>query len=293
MSIILDGKSISDKVKNEISLKVNEILKKGGRRPHLAAILVGEDGASQTYVGHKEKACAQVGFESTLLRLSADISEQELIVKIKEINTNQNIDGLIVQLPLPKHINEEAIIEAIDPSKDVDGFHPINVGKMMLGLPTFLPATPYGIMRLLKEYSIDTKGKDCVILGRSNIVGRPMANLLSQKGEVGDCTVTMCHSRTKNLQEYTKKADIIVAALGVPNFLKGDMVKDGVVIIDVGITRIPDSSKKTGFRLVGDVEYESVEPKSSYITPVPGGVGPMTIVSLMENTILAYTSKIK
>ena len=289
--IILDGKATSDKIKLEIAQTVKEIVEKGGKRPHLAAILVGNDGASQTYVGHKERACAQVGFKSTLLRFPQEIAQQELLDRIKEINANDDIDGLIVQLPLPSHIDEDAVINAIDPKKDVDGFHPENVGRMMLGLPTFLPATPYGILRLLSEYGIQTKGKHCVIIGRSNIVGRPLANLLSLKDEPGDCTVTICHSRTKNIEYFTKQADIIIAALGSPAFLKGDMVREGAVIVDVGITRIPDETKKAGFRLVGDVDFETVAPKASFITPVPGGVGPMTIVSLMVNTLKAAEGK--
>ena len=289
--IILDCKATSDKIKLEIAQTVKDIVEKGGKRPHLAAILVGNDGASQTYVGHKERACAQVGFKSTLLRFPQEIQQQELLDRIKEINANDDIDGLIVQLPLPSHIDEDAVINAIDPKKDVDGFHPENVGRMMLGLPTFLPATPYGILRLLSEYGIQTKGKHCVIIGRSNIVGRPLANLLSLKDEPGDCTVTICHSRTKNIEYFTKQADIIIAALGSPAFLKGDMVSEGAVIVDVGITRIPDETKKAGFRLVGDVDFETVAPKASYITPVPGGVGPMTIVSLMVNTLKAAEGK--
>ena len=288
---ILDGKATSDKIKNEIAQQVKDIVAKGGKRPHLAAILVGTDGASQTYVGHKERACAQVGFKSTLLRFPAEISQDELLKRIAEINLNDDIDGLIVQLPLPEHIDEDAVINAIDPKKDVDGFHPENVGRMMLGLPTFLPATPYGILRLLSEYGIQTKGKHCVIIGRSNIVGRPLANLLSLKDEPGDCTVTICHSRTQNIEYFTKQADIIIAALGTPGFLKGDMVREGAVIVDVGITRIPDSTKKAGYRLAGDVDFETVAPKASFITPVPGGVGPMTIVSLMVNTLKAAEGK--
>lgn len=288
---ILDGKATSDKIKNEIAQQVKDIVAKGGKRPHLAAILVGTDGASQTYVGHKERACAQVGFKSTLLRFPAEISQDELLKRIADINLNDDIDGLIVQLPLPEHIDEDAVINAIDPKKDVDGFHPENVGRMMLGLPTFLPATPYGIIRLLSEYGIQTKGKHCVIIGRSNIVGRPLANLLSLKDEPGDCTVTICHSRTQNIEYFTKQADIIIAALGTPGFLKGDMVREGAVIVDVGITRIPDSTKKAGYRLAGDVDFETVAPKASFITPVPGGVGPMTIVSLMVNTLKAAEGK--
>ena len=284
--ILLDGKQTADQVKLEIAEKVKSIVEKGGKRPHLAAILVGNDGASQTYVGHKEKACVQVGFKSTLLRFDATITQEFLISEIKKINEDKDIDGLIVQLPLPKHIDEQAIIEAIDPKKDVDGFHPENVGRMVIGLPAFVSATPDGIMELLARYEIDTKGKHCVILGRSNIVGRPMSNLLSQKSSPGDCTVTMCHSRTKDIKSHTLQADIIVAALGVPEFLKGDMVKEGAVVIDVGITRV-EADTKTGFRLVGDVKFDEVAPKCSYITPVPGGVGPMTIVSLLKNTLKA------
>ena len=284
--ILLDGKQTADQVKLEIAEKVKSIVEQGGKRPHLAAILVGNDGASQTYVGHKEKACAQVGFKSTLLRFDSTITQEFLISEIKKINEDKDIDGLIVQLPLPKHINEQAIIEAIDPKKDVDGFHPENVGRMVIGLPSFVSATPDGIMELLARYEIDTKGKHCVILGRSNIVGRPMSNLLSQKSNPGDCTVTMCHSRTKDIKSHTLQADIIVAALGVPEFLKGDMVKEGAVVIDVGITRV-EADTKTGFRLVGDVKFDEVAPKCSYITPVPGGVGPMTIVSLLKNTLKA------
>ncbi len=284
-TVLLDGKTTADQYKIKIAEQVRDMIAKGYKRPHLAAILVGEDGASQTYVGHKERSCEQVGFKSTLVKLDSNVSEKEVLDVIKKINEDKDIDGLIVQLPLPKHIDENKVIEAIDPAKDVDGFHPINVGKMMLSLSTFLPATPYGIMKLLEAYDIDTKGKRCVILGRSNIVGRPMANLLSSKHPYGDCTVTMCHSRTKNLEHYTREADIIIAAMGQPLFLKGDMVKEGAVIIDVGITRIVDKTKKTGFRLVGDVDFDDVAPHCSYITPVPGGVGPMTIVSLLENTI--------
>ncbi len=289
--VILDGKATSEKIKMEIAQMVKDKVAAGGKRPHLAAILVGNDGASQTYVGNKERACAQVGFNSTLHRFPAEITQVELIRKIDEINRNDDVDGLIVQLPLPGHIDEDAVINAIDPSKDVDGFHPVNVGKMTLGLPTFLPATPYGILRLLDEYGIETSGKHCVIIGRSNIVGRPLANLMSLKDNPGDCTVTICHSRTKNIELYTKQADIIIAALGSPGFLKGDMVREGTVIVDVGITRISDPSKKSGYRLEGDVDFESVAPKASYITPVPGGVGPMTIVSLMVNTLKAAEGK--
>lgn len=288
---IIDGKYTSEKIKKEIAREVEERVAKGGKRPHLAAILVGNDGASQTYVGHKERACKEVGFDSTVLRYEETISEKELLDVIAELNSDEKIDGMIVQLPLPAHIDEQKVIEAIDPAKDVDGFHPANVGKMMLGLPAMLPATPAGIMCLLEEYNIETKGKNCVIIGRSNIVGRPLANLLSQKGKHADCTVTMCHSHTKNIAEYTSKADIVVAALGKAGFLKGDMVKEGAVVIDVGITRVPDETKKNGYRLCGDCDYESVAPKCSYITPVPGGVGPMTIVSLMLNTLKSAEGK--
>ena len=270
---------------------VKERVANGGKRPHLVAILVGNDGASQTYVANKERACAQVGFNSTLHRFPAEITQEELIRKIEIINQNDDVDGLIVQLPLPAHIDEDAVINAIHPSKDVDGFHPENVGKMTLGLPTFVPATPYGILRLLAEYGVETSGKHCVIIGRSNIVGRPLANLMSLKDNPGDCTVTICHSHTKNIENYTKQADIIIAALGSPGFVKGDMINEGTVIVDVGITRISDPTKKSGYRLEGDVDFESVAPKASYITPVPGGVGPMTIVSLMVNTLKAAEGK--
>jgi len=283
---ILDGKATADQIKLEIAAEVEKMTAEGKKRPHLAAILVGDDGASQTYVGHKEKACAQVGFKSTLLRLPAETTEEYLLSEIAKINADSDIDGLIVQLPLPKHINEQRVIEAIDPLKDVDGFHPVNVGKMVLGLPTFISATPWGILELINRYGIETSGKHCVIIGRSNIVGRPLANLLSQKAKPGDCTVTICHSRTKDLKEFTLKADIIIAALGVPEFLKGDMVREGAVVIDVGITRVK-ADTKTGFRLAGDVQFDEVSPKCSYITPVPGGVGPMTIIALLRNTLKA------
>jgi methylenetetrahydrofolate dehydrogenase (NADP+)/methenyltetrahydrofolate cyclohydrolase len=288
--ILLDGKATADEIKREIAIEVEKILSQGGKIPHLAAILVGEDGASQTYVGHKEKACAQVGFKSTLLRFPADTTEDFLLKEIERINKNNDIDGLIVQLPLPSHIDEQKVTEAIDPRKDVDGFHPVNVGKMVLGLPSFVSATPWGIIELIQRYGIETAGKNCVIIGRSNIVGRPMANLLSQKSKPGDCTVTLCHSRTKDLREHTLNADIIVAALGVPEFLKGDMVKEGAVVIDVGITRVK-ADNKSGFKLAGDVLFDEVAPKCSYITPVPGGVGPMTIISLLKNTLKATRNK--
>lgn len=286
---LLNGKQVSDQIKKEISEEVVRRVEAGYKRPHLVAVLVGDDGASITYVESKERACKAVGFDSTLLRLPADISESDLLYEIGKLNQDNDVDGFIVQLPLPKHINEQRIIEAIDPAKDVDGFHPVNVGKMMLGQDTFYPATPYGIVMLLKKYGIETSGKHCVVLGRSNIVGRPMANMLSQKGV--DCTVTMCHSKTRNLKELTLQADIIVAAVGVTEFLKGDMVKEGAVVVDVGIARIPAPELPKGYRIVGDVEFSSVAPKCSYITPVPGGVGPMTIVSLLENTLKASAGK--
>lgn len=287
MTRIIDGKQTAEKIKERIARETEELVARGGKRPCLAAILVGSDGASRTYVGHKERACAQVGFDSRVVRLEETVTEAHLLEKIAEINRDPAVDGLIVQLPLPAHIDESKIIEAIDPAKDVDGFHPVNAGKMTLGLPGFLPATPSGILDLLEEYGIETRGRHCVVLGRSNIVGRPMANLLSRKSERGDCTVTVCHSRTPNVADYTRQADIVVAAIGIPRYLKGDMVKEGAVVIDVGITRVPDSTRKSGYRLTGDVDYETVAPKCSYITPVPGGVGPMTIVSLLSNTLLA------
>ncbi len=289
--IILDGKATSKAIKEEIAKKVENMVASGERRPHLAAVIVGENGASKTYVANKEKACAEVGFESTIIALEDTITEDELLAKISELNNNDAVDGFIVQLPLPKHISENKVVNAISIVKDVDGFNPINIGKLMLGEDTFVSATPYGIMLLLEHYGIETAGKHCVVLGRSNIVGRPMANLLSQKSYPGDCTVTMCHSRTKNIAEITRTADIIVAALGVPEFLKAEMVKEGAVVIDVGITRVADDSPK-GYRIVGDVAYEEVAPKCSHITPVPGGVGPMTIVSLMKNTFRAREKSI-
>lgn len=289
---LIDGKAISDQIKQEIAQEVEQIKKQGGKTPHLAAILVGHDGGSETYVAHKVKACEQVGFNSTLIRFEEKISEAELIKKVEELNNNADIDGFIVQLPLPKHINEQKIIEAIDYKKDVDGFHPINVGRMSIGLPCFVSATPFGIMELLKRYEIDTKGKHCVVLGRSNIVGKPIANLMMQKTNPGNATVTVCHSYSSNLKEMCLQADIIIAALGVPEFLNGEMVKEGAVVIDVGTTRVPSTLTKSGFKLTGDVHFESVAPKCSYITPVPGGVGPMTIVSLLRNTLLAGKKEI-
>ena len=284
--ILLDGKATAAEIKNEIAGEVEAIVSAGGKRPHLAAILVGEDGASQTYVNSKEKSSVEAGFKSTVLRFPATMTEEALLAEIEKLNNDSDIDGFIVQLPLPRHIDEQRVIEAVDPSKDVDGFHPVNVGKMVLGLPAFVSATPAGIMDLLERYKVETSGKHCVVIGRSNIVGRPMANLLSQKAYPGDCTVTLCHSRTKNLAEYTLKADIIIAALGSPEFLTGDMVKEGAVVIDVGITRV-EADNKSGFRLLGDVKFDEVAPKCSYITPVPGGVGPMTIISLLKNTLRA------
>ncbi len=261
------------------------MVKSGQRPPHLVAILVGDDGASQTYVGHKEKCCGEVGFRSTVLRLPEETAERQLLDEIARLNADPDVDGFIVQLPLPKHISEQKVIEAIDYRKDVDGFHPINVGRMTMGLPAFVSATPDGILSLLKYYKIETAGKHCVVIGRSNIVGRPVANLLSQKG--WDCTVTMCHSRTANLKEVVASGDIVIAALGKAEFVTADMVKEGAVVIDVGITRIPSDKTKSGWKLVGDVKYDEVAPKCSYITPVPGGVGPMTIISLMQNTLKA------
>lgn len=285
--ILLDGKATSASLQAQIAAEVDYFLDKGWRRPHLTAILVGDDGASQTYVANKERSCKKVGFDSTVLRLPASTTEEELLAEVKRLNRDDSVDGFIIQLPLPKHIDEQKIIEAVSPSKDVDGFHPENVGRLCLGLDTFVSATPYGIITLLEEYGIETRGKHCVVLGRSNIVGRPIANLLSAKARPGDCTVTICHSRTQNIEQYTRSADIIIAALGVPGFVKADMVKEGAVVIDVGITRVPAETEK-GYRIMGDVDFDAVAPKCSYITPVPGGVGPMTIVSLMRNTLKAY-----
>ena len=284
---LIDGKAVAAQIKKEIATEVNEILANGGKRPHLAAILVGHDGGSETYVASKVKACEECGFTSTLIRYEADITEEELLAKVEELNNDADIDGFIVQLPLPKHIDEQKITEAIDYRKDVDGFHPVNAGRLSIGLPCFLSATPNGIMELLRRYNIDTKGKKCVVLGRSNIVGKPMANLMMQKSIPGDATVTICHSHTKNIIEECRQADIIIAALGQPHFVKAEMVKECAVVIDVGTTRVPDKTRKSGFRLCGDVDFDNVAPKCSYITPVPGGVGPMTIVSLMRNTLLA------
>jgi methylenetetrahydrofolate dehydrogenase (NADP+)/methenyltetrahydrofolate cyclohydrolase len=285
--IILDGKKISQEIKKEITETVKSITAAGKPAPHLVAILVGNDGASETYVGHKAKDCHEVGFRSTVLRFPDSISQEELLSEIVRLNNDGDVTGLIVQLPIPKHISEKKVIETINPDKDVDGFHPMNVGKMVTGFPAFVSATPAGIIELMRRYGIETAGKNCVILGRSNIVGRPMANLLSQKAYPGDCTVTVCHSRSKNIKEICAQADIIVAALGVPEFLTADMVKEGAVVIDVGITRVK-ADNKNGFRLVGDVKFDEVAAKTSFITPVPGGVGPMTRVALLKNTLKSY-----
>jgi methylenetetrahydrofolate dehydrogenase (NADP+)/methenyltetrahydrofolate cyclohydrolase len=284
---ILDGKKVSAEIKQEIAEEVKRIVAAGKPAPHLAAILVGNDGASETYVGHKEKDCHEVGFRSTVLRLPETISQDGLLAEINRLNSDDSVTGLIVQLPLPEHISEETVIESINPVKDVDGFHPVNVGKMVTGLPALVSATPDGILELLRRYSIETSGKNCVVLGRSNIVGRPIANLLSQKASPGNCTVTVCHSRSANIGEICRNADIIIAALGVPAFVKADMVKSGATVIDVGITRVA-ADTKSGFRLVGDVDFDSVAPKTAYITPVPGGVGPMTRVALLKNTLKAW-----
>ncbi len=290
--ILLDGKSTSQQIKDELKEKVLELKNSGGKIPHLAVILVGENGASKTYVNSKIKACEYVGFKSTLVKYPETVSEREVLDKIAEINGNDDIDGLIVQLPLPAHIDEQKVIEAIDYKKDVDGFHPVNAGRLMLGMPAYVPATPMGIMELLKRYDIEVQGKNVTVLGRSHIVGRPMSILLSGKGKYSDGTVTLCHSKTQNIEFYTKNADVVVVALGKPEYLKGDMIKEGAVVIDVGITRVPDSSKEKGYRLAGDVDFDSVKDKVSYITPVPGGVGPMTIASLLLNTYYSATEKI-
>ncbi|MDA9289469.1 bifunctional methylenetetrahydrofolate dehydrogenase/methenyltetrahydrofolate cyclohydrolase FolD [Polaribacter sp.] len=284
---LLDGKKTAVDIKEEIALEVRSLKDNGKKTPHLAAIIVGNNGASITYVNAKVKACERVGFESTLIRLTEEATEEELLNEIAILNIDKDIDGFIVQLPLPKHIDEQKILMAVDPNKDVDGFHPTNVGKMALNLPTFISATPFGILELLERYNVETSGKHVVVLGRSHIVGSPMSILLSQKRKVGNATVTMCHSRTKNLKEITLQADIVIAAIGIPEFLKADMVKDNVTVIDVGITRVGDSSKKSGYRLLGDVAFDEVAKKSEFITPVPGGVGPMTIAMLLKNTLLA------
>ena len=283
---LIDGKQTAATIKAEIKQEVEDFVSKGGKRPHLAAILVGHDGGSETYVRNKVLACEACGFQSTLLRFEDDITEEQLLAEVDKLNNDASVDGFIVQLPLPKHISEQKVIEAIDYRKDVDGFHPINVGRMAIGLPCYISATPKGILELLRRYEIPTSGKKCVILGRSNIVGKPMAQLMMQK-QYGDATVTVCHSRSKTLKEECLQADIIIAAIGQPAFLKADMVKQGAVVIDVGTTRVPDATKKSGFRLQGDVDFENVAPLCSYITPVPGGVGPMTICMLMLNTLAA------
>lgn len=289
---IIDGKAVAEQIKKEIAEEVRQIIAAGGKRPHLAAVLVGHDGGSETYVASKVKACEACGFKSTLIRFEDTISEQELLDKVHELNEDDDVDGFIVQLPLPKHISEDKVIEAIDYRKDVDGFHPINVGRMSIGLPCYISATPNGIIELLTRYNIETRGKKCVVLGRSNIVGKPMAALMMRKAYPGDCTVTVCHSRTKDIADECRRADIIIAALGSPEFVTADMVKEGAVIIDVGTTRVPSTLTKSGFKLKGDVKFDEVAHKCSYITPVPGGVGPMTIVSLMRNTLLAGKKEI-
>ena len=289
---LIDGKAISEQIKQEIAAEVAERVARGEKRPHLAAILVGHDGGSETYVANKVKACEVCGFTSSLIRFESDVTEETLLAEIDRLNQDADVDGFIVQLPLPRHINEQLIIEAIDYRKDVDGFHPINVGRLSIGLPCFVSATPNGILQLLKRYNIETSGKKCVILGRSNIVGKPMATLMMQKAYPGDATVTVCHSRSKDLVKECREADILIAAMGQPNFVTADMVKEGAVVIDVGTTRVPDATRKSGFKLTGDVKFDEVAPKCSYITPVPGGVGPMTIVSLMMNTLLAGTKAI-
>lgn len=290
---LLDGKKTSEQIKQEIAEEVKQIKARGGKVPHLAAVLVGNDGASLTYVGSKVKACEKVGFDSTLVELPADISEAELLKKIDDLNRDEAIDGYIVQLPLPKHIDSQKVLMAVHPDKDVDGFHPANFGKIALDMEAFIPATPFGIMELLKRHNVETKGKHVVVVGRSHIVGRPMSILLSQKGNPGNATVTLTHSYTPNLKEITKQADIIIMALGIPEFLKADMVKDGVTVVDVGITRLKDENAPKGYRIVGDVDFEQVKEKADYITPVPGGVGPMTIAMLLKNTLLARKWKDK
>lgn len=284
---LLDGKKTANEIKEEIAAEVALRVKEGKKVPHLAAILVGEDGASKTYVGAKVKACEKVGFGSSLIKLSASISEAELLEQIEKLNNSDEVDGFIVQLPLPDHIDEQKVINAVHPDKDVDGFHPVNVGKLVLGLPAFVPATPNGIIELLGRSGVETEGKTCLVIGRSNIVGKPMSILMSRKGNPGNCTVTMAHSRTVDLKAHCLRSDIIIAALGKPEFLTGDMVKEGAVVVDVGITRVSDDTRERGYRLAGDVDFASVAPKCSFITPVPGGVGPMTIASLLQNTLRA------
>ena len=285
--ILLDGKKTSNQIKEEIAATVSQMKLRGERTPHLAAVLVGQDGASLTYVGSKVRSCERIGFESTLIHLDEATSEEALLDQIDQINNDPNIDGFIVQLPLPKHINEEKVLMAVDPDKDVDGFHPTNFGKMALDMETFIPATPFGIMELLKRYEVDTQGKHTVVIGRSHIVGRPMSILMSRKGNPGNATVTLTHSRTQNIEQYTREADIVISALGVPNFLTADMIKKGAIVIDVGITRVTDANHPKGYVITGDVDFEAVKEKASYITPVPGGVGPMTIAMLLQNTLLA------
>jgi methylenetetrahydrofolate dehydrogenase (NADP+) / methenyltetrahydrofolate cyclohydrolase len=288
---ILDGKETAQAIKDSLKIEVAGLHARGNPVPHLVAVLVGNDGASETYVASKVKACAEVGFRSTLIRMEEEVTELKLLEMIRNLNSDPEVDGILVQLPLPKHISDEEVINTIDPSKDVDGFHPNNVGRMVLGHPTFVPATPHGIMLMLEHYKIETKGKHAVVIGRSNIVGRPMSILLSGASNPGNCTVTICHSATQNLKEICRSADIVVAALGRPGFVTGDMVKEGAVVIDVGITRVPDATKKSGFRISGDVDFAAVAPKCSYITPVPGGVGPMTIAALLKNTFRACAMK--
>lgn len=287
---IIDGKEVAAAMRREIATEVAAMVAEGKPAPHLVAILVGNDGASQTYVAHKEKCCHECGFTSTVVRMPEETTEEELLARIDELNADPKVDGFIVQLPLPRHISEQKVIEAIDPRKDVDGFHPVNTGRMISGLPSYLPATPDGILSLLKYYNVPTVGRSCAVIGRSNIVGRPIANLLSQKG--WDCTVTLCHSRTPNLKEVVAEADIVIAALGKAEFVTADMVKEGATVIDVGITRVPSNKTKSGWKLLGDVKYDEVAPKCAYITPVPGGVGPMTIISLMRNTLKAAKKEI-
>ncbi len=289
---LIDGKKVSQDIKAEIPAEVQRMVANGERRPHLAAVLVGHDGGSETYVASKVKACEECGFRSTLIRFEDDVTQERLLETVDELNRDPEVDGFIVQLPLPRHISEQAVIEAIDYRKDVDGFHPVNVGRMSIGLPCFVSATPAGIVELLRRYNVPTRGKKCVVVGRSNIVGKPVATLMMQKGYPGDATVTVCHSATENLAAVTREADILIAALGRPLTITADMVKEGATVIDVGTTRVPDSTRKSGFRLRGDVDFDNVAPKCSFITPVPGGVGPMTIVSLMRNTLLAATHAI-
>jgi methylenetetrahydrofolate dehydrogenase (NADP+)/methenyltetrahydrofolate cyclohydrolase len=290
--ILLDGKWASAQVKEQIQKDVADFVAKGGKIPHLAAVLVGNDGASETYVASKVKSCEQVGFKSTLIRKDASISEEELLKVIEDLNNNEDVDGFIVQLPLPKHFNEQKITQAIRPDKDVDGFHPINVGRMALGQPAYISATPYGIVQMLEMYNIDTTGKHCVVIGRSNIVGSPMSILMAKNTKYANCTVTLCHSKTKNIEEFTRKADIVIVALGIPEFLKADMIKEGAVVVDVGITRVEDATKAKGFAIKGDVKFDEVSAKASYITPVPGGVGLMTVASLMKNTLMSAKKEI-